>query len=78
LNATARHSAYEEKNAWEGHMSDKNARKTCCQFDCNQGRLCPSKVAPNGYFDLFLCLAIFSLLGLAAGTAVATFVYWGL
>ena len=53
-------------------------KKECCKFDCNQGRLCPNKVKRSEYFDLFLCLAIFSLLGIAAGTAVATFVYWGL
>lgn len=54
------------------------SKKVCCQFDCNQGRLCPIKPTPNPYFELFLCMVIFSVLGVGAGTAVATFVYWGL
>lgn len=53
-------------------------KKTCCQFDCNQGRLCPNKIKPNQYFDLLLCLAIVSLAGLGAGAAVFTYVTWGL
>ena len=64
-------------------MSDTQSYKiasknTCCQFDCNQGRLCPNKIKPNQYFDLLLCLAIVSLAGLGAGAAVFTYVTWGL